>query len=234
MLPVAAAIPDPTMTPAVWAIASTPPTTPRSLVGTWSGTVAVIAASIALRDACASAHASTSRHTESAPESSSIATAPPTAPPSTHGSRRPNRSVVRSEKAPHTGLSTVETRAPTPVTSDSTPALWSGEIASDCCASSTWMGPKKPDHRPMLASTSQVTQSRETFSVGSRSDAVDRLGGAAHAGPGRVARWARMTSAYQSKDRFGVRTWVSKSTCTSPNRWVKPCAHSKLSISDQQ
>ena len=170
MLPVAAAIPDPTITPAVWAIESTPPTTPRSPVGTWSGTVAVMAASIALSDAWARAHASTSRHTESAPDSSSIATAPPTAPPSTHGSRRPTRSVVRSENAPHTGLSTVETSAPTPVTSDSTLALWSGEMASDCCASSTWIGPKKPDHSPMLASTSQVTQSRETFSVGSRSD----------------------------------------------------------------
>ena len=76
---------------------------------------------------------------------------------------------MRSENAPHTGLSTVETRAPTPVTRESTAALWSGEMASDCWASSTWIGPKKPDHSPMLASTSQVTQSRETFSVGSAS-----------------------------------------------------------------
>ncbi len=123
MLPVAAAIPDPRMTPAVWEMASTPPTTPRSRVGTWSGTVAVIAASIALSEAWARAQASTSRQTESAPDSSTMATAPPAAPPSTQGRRRPIRSVVRSEKAPHTGLSTVETSAPTPVTSDSTPAL---------------------------------------------------------------------------------------------------------------
>jgi len=191
MLPVTAAMPDPTTTPSVWAIASTPPTTPRSLRGTWSGTVAVMAASMAFRDAWASAHASTNRHTESAPASSSIATAPPAAPPTTQGSRRPIRSVVRSEKAPHTGLSTVETSAPTPVTRDSTPALESGEIASDCSASSTWMGPKKPDHSPMLASTSQVTQSREARSVGSRSDrssgcvgVVTREPGASPGGPG--------------------------------------------------
>ena len=169
MLPVTAAIPEPTMTPAVWAMASTPPTTPRSRVGTWSGTVAVMAANIALSEACASAQASTSSHTESAPDSRSIATAPRAAPPSTHGRLRPERRVVRSEKAPHTGFSTVETSAPTPVTSERTAALWSGEMASDCCASSTWMGPKNPDHRPMLASTSQRTHDRGTRSVGSRS-----------------------------------------------------------------
>ena len=49
--------------------------------------------------------------------------------------------------------------------------------------------------------------------------AVDGLDGHAHALP---ARCARMTSRYQSKDRLGVRTCVSKSTCTSPNRWVRP------------
>ena len=182
MLPVTAAIPDPTMTPAVWAMASTPPTTPRSRVGTWSGTVAVMAASIALRAAWASAHASTSRQTESAPDSRSIATAPRAAPPRTHGRRRPDRSVVRSENAPHTGFSTVETAAPTPVTRASTASLWSGERASDCCASSTWIGPKKPDHRPMLASTSHSTHSREAGSVGSRSARSTGVAGVAGVG----------------------------------------------------
>ena len=106
------------------------------------------------------------------------------------------------------------------MTRESTASLWSGEMASDCWASSTWIGPKKPDHSPMLASTSQVTQSRETGSVGSASARAAGWDGRGHAAP---ARWARMTSAYQSKERLGVRTRVSKSTCTSPNRWVNPC-----------
>ena len=46
-------------------------------------------------------------------------------------------------------------------------------------------------------------------------------------------RWAAIRSRYQPNDAFGVRRWVSKSTWTSPNRWWKPSAHSKLSISDQ-
>lgn len=43
-------------------------------------------------------------------------------------------------------------------------------------------------------------------------------------------RCARMRLRYQAKDAFGVRTWVSWSTWTSPKRWWKPSAHSKLSI----
>ena len=45
--------------------------------------------------------------------------------------------------------------------------------------------------------------------------------------------WAATRSAYQRNDFFGVRTWVSWSTCTRPKRCRKPSAHSKLSISDQ-
>src|SRR5215470_3355931 len=169
MLPDAAAIPDPAMTPRVWAMARKPPTDPRCRVGTWSGTVAVIAASMAFSDPCASDHPSTNDHTESARESTTIATTPPIAPRTTHGSRRPRRDVVRSEKAPHNGLSTIDTAAPTPVTKASTVSLWSGAIASDCFANNTWIGPKKPDQRPMLATNSQTTQSFDTDVVGSAS-----------------------------------------------------------------
>ena len=42
--------PSPATTPTVWAMASHPPTAPRWRLGTWSGTVAVIAASIAFSD----------------------------------------------------------------------------------------------------------------------------------------------------------------------------------------
>jgi MFS family permease len=39
--------------------------------------------------------------------------------------------VVRPEKAPHSGLSTIDTAAPTPVTRESTACLWSGERPKD-------------------------------------------------------------------------------------------------------
>jgi hypothetical protein len=41
------------------------------------------------------------------------------------------------------------------------------------------------------------------------------------------------TVEYHEAELFGVRCWVSKSTRTRPQRWVKPAAHSKLSIRDQ-
>src|SRR4051794_23152707 len=167
MLPVAAAMPEPATTPAVWAIASHPPTAPRWPAGTWSGTVAVIAASMALRAACASAQASTSDHTDWAAARSTIERTAPARPPRTQGSRRPIRATVRSESAPHRGLSTVDTAAPTPVTSASTASLWSGENFSACSASSTWIGPKKPAQMPMLIRPSQTTHARETGRVGS-------------------------------------------------------------------
>jgi len=53
---------------------------------------------------------------------------------------------------------------------------------------------------------------------------------AAHA-PGATA-FASMTPRYHAALSFAVRSWVSKSTCTSPQRWVYPRAHSKLSSSD--
>ena len=68
------------------------------------------------------------------------------------------------------------------------------------------MGPKKPDQRPMLASTSQQTHSRDVDAVGSASARSTGRVGTAHA----VAPWwARISSAYQSNERFGVRTRVS-------------------------
>ena len=44
---------------------------------------------------------------------------------------------------------------------------------------------------------------------------------------------AAIKSRYQANEDFGVRRCVSKSTCTKPNRWWYPSAHSKLSISVQ-
>ena len=44
--------------------------------------------------------------------------------------------------------------------------------------------------------------------------------------------FARTTVEYHSMLALGVRSWVSKSTCTSPQRWLIPSAHSKLSSSD--
>ena len=200
MLPVASAMPDPATTPTVWAMASHPPTAPRWRLGTWSGTVAVIAASIAFRDAWASAQPRAITTIDCACESTSIATTPPTSPPSTHGSRRPMRSTVRSENAPQTGLSTVETNAPAKSTSASAVSLCAGSIASACCASSTWMGPKNPDQTPMLISASQQHPDPADRARRLREGAVELV---AH------PRLAAITSEYQSKERFGVRARVS-------------------------
>src|SRR3954451_10353086 len=167
MLPVAAAIPDPATTPAVCAMASQPPSVPRCRAGTWSGTVAVMAASIALSAACANAQASTIASTDWAAASSTIDTTAAARPPSTQGTRRPIRATVRSESAPHSGFRIVDTAAPMPVTRASVASLWSGENRSACWARSTWMGPKKPAHTPMLTRLSHTTQRPLTGSVGS-------------------------------------------------------------------
>ena len=118
------------------------------------------------------------------------------------------RSTVRSEKAPHSGLSTTETAAPTRVTSESADALWSGLITSACWASSTWIGPKNPDQTP-------IRDQREPQHPHG-ADRPDRLGQRGQVGragrlPGErdAHPWRRIISAYQSKERFGVRTRVS-------------------------
>ena len=200
MLPVASAIAEPATTPTVCAIASQPPIAPRWRLGTWSGTVAVIAASIAFSAAWASAQPRAIARIDCACESTSIATTPPTNPPRTHGRRRPTRSTVRSENAPHTGFSTVETRAPLNSTIASAVSLCAGSIASACWASSTWIGPKKPDQTPMLISESHSTQTLLTARGRLGEGAVQLV---AH------PRLAAITSEYQSKERFGVRTRVS-------------------------
>src|SRR3954469_3221446 len=157
MLPVAAAMPVPATTPMVWATAAMPPIRPRRSAGTWSGIIAVTAASIALSVACTPHHASTITGTFGATDRTTSDSAPPRAPPTSHGSRRPARSVVRSEKAPATGLQMTDTRAPRPVTRASTCSLSAESSASACWASSTWIGPKKPAHSPTLANASSAT-----------------------------------------------------------------------------
>ena len=163
MLPVTAAIPTPPTTPRVWAMASIPPTRPRRPSGTWSGTAAVTAAYIAFRKACTPHQPSIIIGTESATDSTSSDSEPPAAPTRIHGSRRPIRSVVRSENAPNSGLHTVETNAPTPSTQPSTCSLCSGEISRACSASSTWIGPNQPD---MIAEVHQAQRRPPSATAG--------------------------------------------------------------------
>ena len=169
MLPVADAMPVPPTTPRVCAIARMPPTRPRRPTGTWSGIVAVTAASIAFRAAWTPHQPSAITTTLSATDSTPSDSAPPAAPPTTQGSRRPIRSVVRSEKAPNSGLQITEVNAPSPRTKDRISFLLTGSIASACCASSTWIGPKNPAHSPMLARVRNATQRAGGLSSGSAS-----------------------------------------------------------------
>ena len=141
------------------------------MVGTWSGIIAVTAASIALSAACTPHQPSSITATFGAADSTARDAAPPRAPPTSHGSRRPARSVVRSENAPASGLQITETSAPTPVTSASTCSLLAASSASACWASSTEIGPKKPAHSPTLATASSATQRVGGLTVGSASAA---------------------------------------------------------------
>ena len=171
MLPVAAAMPVPATTPMVCATATIPPIRPRRLLGTWSGIIAVTAASIALSAACTPHQPSSITATFGATDSTASEAAPPRAPPTSQGSRRPARSVVRSEKAPASGLQMTETSAPTPVTRASTCSLFAASSASACWASSTEIGPKNPAHSPTLATASSPTQRVGGTTVGSASAA---------------------------------------------------------------
>ncbi len=110
-------------------------------------------------------------------------------------------------RRPH-GLANTETAAPTPVTSERTASLWSGLIDSACWASSTWIGPKKPDQTPTEISESQTTQTALTGRIGSAS-AVRSAGSGGLAGDRVGHAWCRISSAYHSKERLGVRTRVS-------------------------
>jgi hypothetical protein len=134
-------MPTPATMPSVCETATQPPTTPRWLTGTRSGTAAVRAANIAFSPSCARHQASSISQTPFAKASSSSAAPPAMAPPATHGTRRPNREVVRSESAPASGFATTDTADPTPVTSPKTSSLWSGDTTCACWASSTWIGP---------------------------------------------------------------------------------------------
>ena len=58
---------------------------------------------------------------------------------------------------------------------------------------------------PMLIRLSQTTHSGETDRVGSSSASIRWARGLRGAGH----RLARIVAAYQSKERFGVRRWVS-------------------------
>ena len=182
MPPVTVAMPTPATMPSVCDTAIQPPTTPRSRTGTRSGTVALSAANIAFRDACARLHASAIVSTDWADASSTSASAPSRPPATTHGTRRPNRDVVRSDSAPNNGLAITDTADPTPVTTPKTSSLSPGETTSACWASSTWIGPKKPAHRPSPASVTHATQRRGTDSSGSSS--ADSRASAACTGTG--------------------------------------------------
>ena len=187
MLPVAAAMPVPATTPMVCATATIPPIRPRRLLGTWSGIIAVTAASIALSAACTPHQPSSITATFGATDSTASEAAPPRAPPTSQGSRRPARSVVRSENAPASGLQMTETSAPAPVTSASTCSLFAASSASACWASSTEIGPKNPAHSPTLATASSPTQRVGGATVGSASAAGVRAVSGRR--PGR--RWCR-------------------------------------------
>ena len=60
------------------------------------------------------------------PPSSTSAAAPVSAPHTTHGRRRPNRLVVRSDRAPATGLEIIATAAPAPVAQRGAVSGWIG------------------------------------------------------------------------------------------------------------
>jgi len=64
----------------------------------------------------------------------------------------------------------------------------------------------------------QCLMSLESCLVRSLYATVPGLPGRPAAGQAGV-RCAAIRSRYQANDAFGVRRWVSKSVCTSPNRW---------------
>ena len=76
------------------------------------------------------------------PASKASAAAPASAPETIQGRRRPNRLAGRSDSAPATGLATIATAAPVPVTQPSTATLCAEPaIAWTWLGSSTEIGP---------------------------------------------------------------------------------------------
>ena len=185
-----------------------------------------MAASSAFPNSCIRHQPSSISPITSAPARTNSPAAPPSAPAATHGTRRPCRDRVRSEIAPNAGFATTDTAAPTPVTSPNTNSLLPGATASDCFASSTWIGPSHAANTPTFASTTAAVHRARTGTVGSARAAGTTPGSGIMAGSGRSA------SRNQWYDAFGVRTCVAKSTCTRPNRCEYPAAHSKLSSND--
>ena len=204
MLPVADAMPVPPTTPTVCAIARMPPILPRPPTGTWSGTVAVTAASIALSEAWTPHQPSAITTTLSAADEHQQRRARRRArrrPPRAAAGRRAASYGRRTRRRP--GCRRPRSRAPRPSTSERICFLLSASIASACWASSTWIGPKKPAHSPMLARVRNATQRPGGFSVGSasadrRTCAVARRGSVG----GHTAHCARRRSdAFEQEDR---------------------------------
>jgi len=132
-------------TPSVCGRPIQPDTTPRCPTGTWSGTPAVTLACIAFSPAWARHQPAMTPAIVCWPASRHSAAAPASAPPTIHGRRRPNRLVVRSDSAPATGLATIATAAPMPVTHPRTTTLCAGPaIACTWLGSRTEIGPMYP------------------------------------------------------------------------------------------
>ena len=164
--PAAAASPAPATSPAVWATPISPETRPRRSTGTWSAIEALRAAKVALRKAWTRHHPTTIPATPRALASTMSPTAPRARPPAIHGRRRPKRLVVRSDKAPKTGLPSVETRAPRPVTRESVASLWPGATWEACRPSSTWIGPNQAEKSPSIVRLKVSDQDRGGIWVG--------------------------------------------------------------------
>ena len=139
----------PSTVPSIWLIPISPPSVPRWLTGTRSGSAAVSVASMPPSPSSAMNHPTAIIATEPDAATTAMPAAPVAAHSSVHGWRRPRAEVVRSESAPTTGLASNEATAPTPMTTESstasaplgTPFLptWSCTEAT-CSGSSTWIG----------------------------------------------------------------------------------------------
>ena len=114
-------------------------------------------------------------------------TAPATPPTTIHGTRRPNRDIVRSDSAPHSGFATRESAAPTAETRPSAASFASGASAAAWLGSRIWMGPKSPI---MMHSQARLNRSAHERVTG-RSGSPVASGGVV------VTAWTRMRRWYQ-------------------------------------
>src|SRR6478735_423697 len=111
-----------------------------------------------------------------------------TAPAKTHGARRPKREVVRSERAPKSGLATKDTAAPQAVTRERMASLLGASILMACWPINTLIGPKKAALMPTFTNTRPVTHRAVTFCTGSASAAVALSGEVPPGGDGFLDR----------------------------------------------